>query len=154
MTIVTIKHRSHTALQWRHNERDGVSNHQPHDCLLNRLFGRRSNKHQSSASLAFVRGINRWPVNSPHKGPVTRKMFPFDDVSMESDTYDGPGCSFTCNLQWYIIMWIFLCKIDFVMKFPMKYHMELETWKFHTQIYFIWNCIWNFIQWYNNVVQI
>ena len=37
-------------------------------------------KHQSSALLAFVRGIHRRPVNSPHKGPVTRKMFPFDDV--------------------------------------------------------------------------
>ena len=35
-------------------------------------------KHQSSASLAFVRGIHRRPVNSPHKWPVTRKMFPFD----------------------------------------------------------------------------
>ena len=39
-------------------------------------------KHQSSALLAFVRGIHRWPVNSPHKWPVTRKMFPFDDVIM------------------------------------------------------------------------
>ena len=39
-------------------------------------------KHQSSASLAFVRGIHRLPVNSPHKGPVTRELFPFDDVSM------------------------------------------------------------------------
>ena len=39
-------------------------------------------KHQSSASLAFVRGIHRLLVNSPHKGPVTRKMFPFDDVIM------------------------------------------------------------------------
>ena len=39
-------------------------------------------KHQSSASLAFVRGIHRGPVNSPHKWPVTRKMFPFDDVIM------------------------------------------------------------------------
>ena len=39
-------------------------------------------KHQNSASLAFVRGIHRWPVNSPHKGPVTRKMFPFEDVIM------------------------------------------------------------------------
>ena len=39
-------------------------------------------KPQSSASLAFVRGIHRWPVNSPHKWPVTRKMFPFDDVIM------------------------------------------------------------------------
>ena len=39
-------------------------------------------KHQISVSLAFVRGIHRWPVNSPHKGPVTRKMIPFDDVVM------------------------------------------------------------------------
>ena len=39
-------------------------------------------KHQSSASLAFVRGIHRSSVNSPHKCPVTRKMFPFDDVIM------------------------------------------------------------------------
>ena len=37
-------------------------------------------KYQSSASPAFVRRIHRWSVNSPHKGPVTRKMFPFDDV--------------------------------------------------------------------------
>ena len=39
-------------------------------------------KHQSSASLAFLRGIHRGPVNSPHKWPVTRKMFPFDDAIM------------------------------------------------------------------------
>ena len=39
-------------------------------------------KHQSSASLAFVRGIHRSPVNSPYKWPVTRKMYPFDDVIM------------------------------------------------------------------------
>ena len=41
--------------------------------------------HQSSASLAFVWGIHRWPVNSPHKGPATRKMFPFNDVIMKAD---------------------------------------------------------------------
>ena len=40
-------------------------------------------KHQSSASRAFVKGIHRWPVDSPHKGPVTQKMFPFDDVVTE-----------------------------------------------------------------------
>ena len=39
-------------------------------------------KHPSSASLAFVWGIHRWPVIYPHKGQVTRKMFPFDDVIM------------------------------------------------------------------------
>ena len=41
-------------------------------------------KHQSSASLAFVRGIHRSPVNSPHKGSVTQKIFPFDDVIMRT----------------------------------------------------------------------
>ena len=39
-------------------------------------------KHQSSASLAFVRGIHRGPVNSPHKWPVTQKKFRLDDVIM------------------------------------------------------------------------
>ena len=71
-----------TALPWRHNDCGGVSNHQPHDCLLNRIFGRISKEHQSSASLAFVREIHRGPVNFPRKWPVTRKMFPFDDVIM------------------------------------------------------------------------
>ena len=39
-------------------------------------------RHQSSASLAFVWELHRGPVNFPHKWPVTRKMFPFDDVIM------------------------------------------------------------------------
>ena len=69
------------SLEWRHNGCDGVSNHQPHHCLLNRLFnsGADQIKHQSSLSLAFVRGVHRRSAN-PHKWPVTRKMFPFDDV--------------------------------------------------------------------------
>ena len=39
-------------------------------------------KHQSSLSLAFVRAIHRWSVNSPHKWPVTWNAFPFGDVIM------------------------------------------------------------------------
>ena len=56
-------------------------------------------KHQSSASLAFVRGLHRVPVNSPHKWPVTRKTFPFDDVIMVSVASNAsviflkPSCS-------------------------------------------------------------
>ena len=69
-------------LQWRHNKCGGVSNHRRFDCCPTCLSRRRLKKLQSSASLAFVRGIHRWPVDSPHKGPVTRKMFPFDDVIM------------------------------------------------------------------------
>ena len=79
---VQIKGFRLSPLRWRHNERDSVSNHQPHDCLLNRLFRPDQRNHQSSASLAFVWGIHRGPVNSPHKWPVTRKVFPFDDVIM------------------------------------------------------------------------
>ena len=45
-------------------------------------------KHQSSASLAFVRGIRRGPVNFPHKWPVTRKIVPFDDVIMLFNSHD------------------------------------------------------------------
>ena len=70
------------SLWWRHNGRDGVSNHQPNDCLLNRLYRRRSKKTSKLRVTGLLRGIHRWPVNSPHKWPVTLKMSPFDDVIM------------------------------------------------------------------------
>ena len=53
--------------------------------LLTVCSGAGQRKHQISSSLAFVRGIHRSPVNSLHKGPVTRKMFPFDDVIISRD---------------------------------------------------------------------
>ena len=62
-------------LQWRHNERDGVSNNRGQDCLLNLCSGTDHRIDQSSALLAFVRGIHRWPVKSPHKGPVSGRYF-------------------------------------------------------------------------------
>ena len=66
-------------------------------------------KHQSSASLAFVRGIHRWPVNSPHKGPVTRKIFPFDDVIMRPDTYEQKSSLAVLlgNVSWNAWIYIF-----------------------------------------------
>ena len=60
------------SLQWRHIE---------HASQIT-LSSTDQWKHQCSASLAFVRGIHQWPLDSPHKGPVMRKMFPFDDVIM------------------------------------------------------------------------
>ena len=50
--------------------------------------GANQRKHQRSAPLTFVRGIHRWPMDSPQKGPVTRKMFPFDDVIMHMVVLD------------------------------------------------------------------
>ena len=70
-------------LQWRHNDHNGVSNHQPGGCLLNRLFRRRSKKTSKLCVTGLCAGNSPGPVNSPHKGPVTRKIFPFDDVIME-----------------------------------------------------------------------
>ena len=70
------------ALKWRHNERDSVSNHQPHDCFLNRLFRRRSKKTSKLRVTGFCVGNSPGPMNSLHKWPITRKMFPFDDVIM------------------------------------------------------------------------
>ena len=56
-------------------------------------------KHRSSASLAFVRGIHRSPVNSPHKRPVTRKMFPSDDVIMK-----------WCNRESHLVLGIIIVR--------------------------------------------
>ena len=61
------------SLQWHHNERGGVSNHRGFDCLLNHLIKRRSKKTSKLRVTGLCEGIHRWPVKSPHKGPLTRK---------------------------------------------------------------------------------
>ena len=81
-------------LHWRHDQRDGV--------YSTVCSGADQGKYHSSASLAFLRGVHRWPVNSPHRGPVTRKMFPFDDVIMHRVGY----CS-AINRKWALIITVF-----------------------------------------------
>ena len=80
-------------LHWRHNDHDSVSNHQPHGCLLKRFFRRRSKKTSKVRVTGLCVGNSPGPVNSPHKGPVTRKMFPFDDVIMRirGSSWRGDG---------------------------------------------------------------
>ena len=68
------------SLQWHHNERHCISSHQHPDCLLSGLFRHRSKKTSKFHVSSFCEGNP--PVDSPHKGPVTWKMFPFDDVIM------------------------------------------------------------------------
>ena len=60
--------RCHASLQWRHNERDGVSNHQPHDCLLKRLFTRRSNKTSKLRITGLCEGNSPLTAEFPSKG--------------------------------------------------------------------------------------
>ena len=82
-------------LHWRHNDHDGVSNHQPHGCLLNRLFRRRLKKTSKLRITGLCVGNSPGPVNSTHKGPVMRKMVPFDDVIMQ-----WIGGYWNCTLYW------------------------------------------------------
>ena len=82
VAIVSVQNRHPITLHWRHNDHDSVSNHQPHGCLLNRLFRRRSKKTSKLCVTGLCAGNSPGPVNSLHKGPVTRKMFPFVDVIM------------------------------------------------------------------------
>ena len=84
--------------QWRHTEEHCKYNLSIHynDVIMGAIVivfsivysGADQRKHRSSASLALVRGIHRGPVYSPHKWPITRKMFPFDDVIMSLWTLD------------------------------------------------------------------
>ena len=84
LVLYRLYHQFIVALRWRHNDHDGVSNHQPRGCLLNRLFTPRSKKTSKLRVTGLCAGNSPGPVNSPHKGPVTRKMLPFDDVIMDS----------------------------------------------------------------------
>ena len=63
-------------------------------------------KHQNYMTLALMRGIQQWAVNSPHKGLVTWKMFPFDDIIMKNKmvswlSYKDP---FIIKMVWIILM--------------------------------------------------
>ena len=69
-------------LQWRHNGQDGVSNHQPHDCLLNRLFRCRTKKTPKLRVTGLCAGNSPVTGEFPGQWPATRKMFPFDEVIM------------------------------------------------------------------------
>ena len=71
--------------------------------------GADQSKHQRSASLAFVWGIHRGPVNSPHKWPVTRKMFPFDDVIMYEVSF--LKITYPCSTFVIAVLYNVQCKV-------------------------------------------
>ena len=82
--------------------------------------GADQSKHQSSASLAFVWGIHRGPGNSPYKWPVTRKMFPFDDVIM----------FYSVAVQYYLSNYERLAPgITSVCVLPAKYLDDVNQWR-------------------------
>ena len=121
---IVCQSRSRT-LQWRHNDHDDVSNHQPHGCLLNRLFRRRSKKTSKLRVTGLCVGNSPGPVNSPHKGPVTRKKFPFDDVIMKGRFFLFPLAAFLC---WFICIYSYiLCLLEWYLTYLRL--LQCRWWK-------------------------
>ena len=77
------------SLRWCHNERYGVSNHQLHDCLLNRLFSRRSKKTSKFRVTGFYEGNSPVTSELPAQMASNAEVIPFDDVNM----YLENGCA-------------------------------------------------------------
>ena len=89
---------------WCYNDHDGVSNHQPHSCLLNRLMRRRSKKTSKLRVTGLCGGNSPGPVNSPHKGPVTRKMVPFHDVICLHQAFYLDHCLLHSTQYWSVCL--------------------------------------------------
>ena len=119
------------------------------------VYSRRTSKeHQSSASLAVVRGIHSWPVNSPHKGPVTRKVFPFDDVIIEwSDNFPNKTSmwllvAFSCY-EFIPLVWHHTIKTIKIFIYTSSLHVVIMAYG-HDQYcrvmtvhsFLIWICFW------------
>ena len=77
-----VSNNSSISLHCRHNDHDGVSNHQPHGCLLNRLFGRRSKKTSKLRVTGLCAGKTPGTGEFPAQRVSNAEMFPFDDVIM------------------------------------------------------------------------
>ena len=88
-------------LRWHHNGRDNISNHQPHDCLLNRLFRRRSKETSKLRVTGLCVGNSPGTGEFPIQMASNAKMFPFDDVIM---VCFGPG-----HIKHH--QWIYLTKL-------------------------------------------
>ena len=127
------------SLQWRHNERDGVSNHQSCNCLLNRLFKARIKENiKAPCHWPLCWGIHRWPVNSPHKWPVTWKMLSFDDVIIQetiSWTNVSQGLRGAFQKHLWALKFAPVNKIHIFECMGMIFCVEFQRYplKFHTQ---------------------
>ena len=102
-------------------------------------------KHQSSTSMTFVWGIHRWPVNSSHKWPATRKIFPFDDVIMsvvhtKGNSNVSIGQQYEIIPSSYVYMLILFC-LEYVRQ---------EIQRLRTLLWF-WNVITLYMMFQNNL---
>ena len=135
------------SLRWRHNDHNGISNHQPHHCLFNCLFGRTSKKTSKLRVTGLCAGNLPGPVNSPYKWPVTRKMFPFDDViTLPADVLVPNSARPLAGTVLFIkqdVFYEFASPINYIRRTLIK---QTEVIKIYEQCYFN-NCYvgWKFV---------
>ena len=87
-------------------------------------------KHISSVSLAFVRGIHWWPVNSLNKWPVMRKMFLFDDVIMLLHVHSCSQCVCVPTTKEILLKCIYMYQNVYIyMSSVSKIHSNFLVWK-------------------------
>ena len=108
------------SLQWRHNRRDSVSNHQPHDCLLNRLFRRRSKETSKLRFTALCAG----------NSPVTSE-FPAQMASNAEKCFHLMTSSWMtyCKCQcWLVFNWNLMNKLRWYQKYQNMIHSQNASW--------------------------
>ena len=110
-------------LQWRHNERDGVSNHQPHDCLLNRLFRRRWKKTSKFRVAGLCVG------NSPVTGEFpAQRVSNAENVSTRWRHHDDDTDHAIMWYSYVIIIWTFIAMNFLWMTLKGKCYIHPFTW--------------------------
>ena len=123
------------SLQWRHNGRDSVSNHQPHDCLLNRLFGRRSKKTSKLRVTGLCAG------NSPGTGefpaPMARNAENFSIWWRHHVEIRTLWFSYTNGFMWIQLRaWPTMCPM-------MHWEYPESPWHMYTQLLSSWWWGWH-----------
>ena len=112
--------------------------------------GANQTKHQSPASLAFVKGIYWWPVNSPHKGPVTPKIFPFDDVIMPWGLQNWDYLDMNMHLWWKQLTEY--CTVSGALLFNAEqFHLKINALSLYNVSYLIYMHMELFVMWYINI---
>ena len=122
-------HSSETYLwsfQWRHNDRDGVSNHQPHDCILNRLFRRRSKKTSKLRVTGLCAG------NSPVPGEFPAQMASnAENVSIWRRYHVHTALSiFRCYVSSNSNQYLFLSSSCFIMYIGARFIRILNLYRY------------------------
>ena len=120
-------------LQWRHNERDGISNHQPHDCLLNRLLRRKSKKTSHLRVTGLCEGNSPVTGEFPTQKSVTRIMFPL--MTSSGNSLHCFACSYAKSwwneflyyFKWSVFLHRHCANLFFlILKTPLPYtHCDL-----------------------------